>query len=37
MKPSFWSQAAHLTEGKGWFHAGHNVDYDISPYHGEIN
>ena len=37
MKPSFWSLKSHLKNGQGWFQGGFNVDYDISPYHGEIN
>ena len=37
MKPSFWSHQAYQKSGQSWFHGGFNVDYDISPYHGEIN
>ena len=37
MKPSFWSQQNYEINGSGWFHGGFNLDYDISPYHGEIN
>lgn len=28
---------AHDKTGIGWFPSGFNVEYDISPYHAEIN
>jgi hypothetical protein len=37
MKPSFWSYKSNSKNGLGWFHGGFNVEYDISPYHVEIN
>ena len=37
MKPSIWSLKNYLSTGVGWYHGGFNVDYDISPYHEEIN
>ena len=37
MKPSFWSLKSYEKSGRGWFQGGFNVDYDISPYHVEIN
>jgi cytosolic carboxypeptidase protein 4 len=37
MKPSFWSLKNYQKSGNGWFQGGMNVEYDISPYHGEIN
>lgn len=37
MKPSFWSRKSHMANGQSWFQGGFNVDYDVSPYHGEIN
>ena len=37
MKPSFWSLKNHQQTGQGWYHAGKHVDYEISPYHEEIN
>lgn len=37
MKPSFWSNKEWQASGRGWFQAGENVEYEISPYHSEIN
>lgn len=37
MKPCFWSLRSHEKNQQGWFQGGFNVDYDISPYHVEIN
>ena len=37
MRPSFWSQKTWENSGRGWFQGGENVEYEISPYHGEIN
>lgn len=37
MKPCIWSVKNNLKNGQGWYHGGFNVDYDISPYHTEIN
>lgn len=37
MKPSIWSNKAHNENGIGWYHGGTGVEYDISPYHVEIN
>ena len=37
MKPSLWSLRAFQRNGRGWYHGGFNVEYDISPYHSEIN
>lgn len=37
MRPSFWSLKLYQAKGIGWFHGGFNIDYEISPYHEEIN
>ena len=37
MKPSIWSLNDNKKTGAGWIQGGTNVDYDISPYHEEIN
>ena len=37
MKPSFWSAKTNSKQGKGWFQGGFNVEYEVSPYHAEIN
>lgn len=37
MKPSIWSLNANKKNQVGWIQGGQNVDYDISPYHEEIN
>jgi hypothetical protein len=37
MKPSLWSLKNYNKNRQGWFHGGFNIDYDISPYHVEIN
>ena len=37
MKPSFWSAKSWEATGRGWFQGGDHVEYEISPYHPEIN
>jgi len=37
MQPSFFSKAAHESEGEDWFQAGTNVSYTPSKYSDEVN
>jgi hypothetical protein len=37
MKPSFWSLKKNKLNNTKWFQAGYNIEFDISPYHDEMN
>lgn len=37
MQPSFWSLKRNQADGTGWYQSGHRIEYEISPYHEEIN